>query len=318
MRTITIENKRILIVGFNIGYAGRFVNGPGISLYNFCKILSKSNVSYVCSSCLDPRYFRNDIVYVDFTNLGFIKDKSFDAIHIWSEISDYNLSILKKFKAKTLILGPNLIDCVNIEQEKKFLSKIKSLNYEKLTFYSINKDISEEIQKIHEVKSNILSIGPNFDVWKDDSEKKNFILWKGNSNQYVKNVKQAFEIKFKLKKYKFIIMGHPNPYSYKNHIEIAKKAKIYFSTSLSETKSNTVAEQMACGTPCITNQNIFFKGLDGKTGIITDGTTESYCNAIDKIMSDNSLYLSMRKQSSLYCREYFDHRKIIEDYLRKI
>ena len=77
LRTITIENKRILIVGFNVGYAGRFVNGPGISLYNFCKILSKNSVKYICSSCLDPRHFRNDINYVGFQGLSFIKDKNF-------------------------------------------------------------------------------------------------------------------------------------------------------------------------------------------------------------------------------------------------
>lgn len=318
MRTITIENKRILIVGFNVGYAGRFVNGPGISLYNFCKILSKNKVQYICSSCLDPRHFRNDINYVGFHGLSFIKNKDFDAIHIWSELSDYNLSILKKFKAKMLILGPNLLDCVNIDKEKSFLNKVKKLDYEKITFFSVNNQISDEIYKNHNVKSETLCVGPNFEVWKDDSDKKEFILWKGNSNQYVKNVKQAFEIKYKLKKYKFIIMGHPNPYSYENHIEIAKKAKIYFSTSISETKSNTVAEQMACGTPCITNHNIFFKGLDKKTGIITNGTTDSYCKAIDEIMSNKSLYLSMRKHSSVYCREYFNHKEMLESYLRKI
>ena len=32
--------KEITILAFNMGYAGRVVNGPGISLYNFIKILS--------------------------------------------------------------------------------------------------------------------------------------------------------------------------------------------------------------------------------------------------------------------------------------
>ncbi|MDB2481627.1 glycosyltransferase [bacterium] len=315
---ITIENKRILIVGFNIGYAGRYVNGPGISFYNFCRILSKKNVDYICSSCLEPRTFRKNINFVDFQALSFLKNKKFDAIHIWSEISDYNLSILKKMSSKTLIIGPNLLDCVNIDKEKDILKKYMSLSAKNIISYSINKDISRKILDIHDITSETLSVGPDFDIWKDDVVKKDFILWKGNSTQYVKNVKQALDIKKRLPELKFIIMGHPHPYSYGNHIEIAKKAKLYFSTSLSETKSNTVAEQMACGTPCITNENIFFKGLDQKTGIITDGKTESYCNAIKKILSDKSLYLHMKKNSSEYCRDYFNNNEIVYNYLRKL
>jgi len=318
LRMTTIENKRILIVGFNIGFAGRHVNGPGISLYNFCRILSKKKVNYVCSSCLEPRSFRRNVNFVDFQSLSFLKDKKFDAIHIWSEISDYNLSILKKMTTNTLILGPNLLDCVNVEKEKVILRKYMSLNYKNIVFYSINRDISRKIYKMHNITSDTLSIGPDFEIWKDDVEKKDFILWKGNSNQYVKNVKQALDIKKRLPSLKFIIMGHPHPYSYENHIEIAKKAKIYFSTSFSETKSNTVSEQMDCETPHGTKKKIIFKGLDKETGIITDGSTESYCNAINEILSNKSLYSHMKKKSSEYCRDYFNHNEIVLNYLRKL
>lgn len=246
---------------FNYGTAGRYANGPGMCLHNLVTFLKSVGHKVHVFSILDSPYPE----VTKATSINRIREKidKSNVVHHWSGIDKSFAALCRyaKKRKKKVIIGPNLIDGVKVKEEKDYLSKT---DFSKLVV--VNDRLLYKISKLHDIpinKMDVFMVGPNPDEWfcKRDYEgeeflqpKEDFILWKGNAKQPVKDVKFAIELAKKLKgKYKFKFIGHPKPYNYSEHIEEAKKAKLYICTSLSETMGLALAEQWAAGVPSITH-----------------------------------------------------------------
>ena len=120
----------------------------------------------------------------------------------------------------------------------------------------------------------------------------------------------------KLDKYNFTFLGYPKPYSYVDHIDIARKSYLYFTTSISETKGMAVLEQLSAGVPCVTHKDIFQAGINYKTGIIVKRDINSYCNAIEEIMENVDLRNKMSKFAANYAKELYNPSKLIKNVVK--
>ncbi len=294
---------KITILTFNHGIAGRYVNGPGMCLVNFVKILKKAHSVTVFSHLQsDDKSVKSLANYKE-----VIKhiDKSELVIH-WSGLEKSFSSFCKYAKSKgvKVIVGPNVIDGVEVEKERTYLS---GRNFHKIL--TVNQRLKFLISKIHKLppsRVDILMVGPDLELWKPDHRINGEILWKGNSKHFVKDVKFGLEISRKLKgKYKFHFIGHPKPYDYLKHIERAKQAKVYICTSLSETMGLALAEQWAAGVPSITHPKVYLHGRNYETGIITNRTVDDYCEAIEELMENDNLYRRVSKGAYNYAHELF-------------
>ena len=243
--------KEITILAFNLGHipSGRemVINGPGIDLYNFLKILKKEfadlkiNLFTKINPKITPFGIRCSNIYNH--DLLINKINSSDILHHWSGSSNIFLDYIKYANEieKPVIVGPNVLDSVDSNFESSYLS---SINFHKI--FCLNLRIKYSISNLYNIsldKIDLLKIGPDTDLWKFNEDKDNFILWKGNSKHYAKDVDFALSIKNKLKKYSFKFLGYPKLYDYFSHIDLASRASLYICSSISETKSNALLEQ---------------------------------------------------------------------------
>jgi glycosyltransferase involved in cell wall biosynthesis len=242
--------------------------------------------------------------------------KSCSVFHCWSGLINSFLNIIKiaNLHKKTVILGPNLFDTVNAEREKIFLNNIK---YDKIL--TVNDRLKYLISDKHCLLTDDIEsfvVGPDVELWAPPDKYDKYILWKGNSSHMVKDISFAKKIAGKLREHKFLFLGDGRPYSYDDHVEAAKKAYLYISTSLSETKGMALLEEWSAGVPSVTHPKIYQHGVNYKTGIITNKDVDSYCEAISEIMNNKEL----RKDLSIGAREFilnrFDPKMIAEQYLR--
>lgn len=309
---------KITFLTFNCGNAGRYVNGPGMCLANFVKILERNIPDIEIS--IYSKLPSNDKRVKSISDLNSVRKdiESSDIIHHWSGLDKVFKALCayaKRFR-KFVIVGPNVLDGVEFEKEIKYLDR---KNYDKVI--TVNEKLKFSLGKIHKIpkaRLDILMVGPDLNIWKPSEKKNNKILWKGNSKQFVKDIKFALNIAKELKKYEFEFIGYPRPYIYEQHIEQARKAKLYFCTSLSETMSLTLCEQLACGIPAVTHPKIYFHGENYKTGIITNRTVADYCEAIEEIMENDNLYNTLSAGALKHIKKVFSDDKIISDYINII
>jgi glycosyltransferase involved in cell wall biosynthesis len=305
----------VTFLTFNYGTAGRYVNGPGMCLHNLVTYLRDSAYTVNVFSVLDSPY--EGVAGV--SSINRVKkaiDRS-DIVHHWSGLnkSFSSLCAYAKKKNKAVLIGPNLIDTVDFKNEQEYLSRTK---YDKILVP--NYRLKYKVAKEHGIPLNKIEkfvVGPDAELWKPvlDEEREEFILWKGNGKQYVKDVKFGIEIAKRLKgKYKFEFMGHPKPYVYEAHIEKAKKAKLFICTSLSETMGLALWEQHMAGVPSVVHPKIYMPGINYTTGIITNRTIEDYVQAIDEIMSDDVLHKKLSYGASRLAHKAFSDVEIVQEY----
>ena len=316
---ITGDNDCITILAFNYGTAGSVVNGPGICLFNFVNVLKKRfpNLTINIFTKLKPHRTGVFCDTYNIENTKLLKDciQRSSIIHHWSGIGDLYAGAINFSKSfnKTVFVGPNVIDTVHYEAEKKFLSKIK---FDKLL--TVNERLRFKISREHNISINLVSklmIGPDLDLWSSSGSNNGKILWKGNSKQFVKDIEFAIKVSKKLNKYDFDFIGYPDSYDYFEHVKRAKNYKLYFSTSLSETMGMCLAEQWACGVPSVTHPNIYLHGKNYETGIITNRTVDDYCDAISEIMEDDELHFRLSNGCKKFIKENFNSDLIIKNYL---
>lgn len=308
---------KLVIIAFNIGTAGRFVNGPGMTLFNFIKFYK----SVIPESTIDIFTQLNCSGYQ--SKLISNKDvpstiASADCVIHWSGITEQILNVIKLANRldKQVIIGPNVIDTVELAKEKDYFEKVK---FDKL--FSVNERLVYQISKAHDIDINkikTLMVGPDLDLWTKINEKNNAILWKGNGKQYAKDVSMGLEIAASLPQYEFKFIGHPEPYEYAKHIIHAKQCKLYMCTSKSETMGLALMEQWAAGVPSITHPKIYMHGINYKTGIITNRDINSYREAIVEIMENNDLYQHLSLGAENYMKTHFNPKNIIQKFLKDI
>jgi glycosyltransferase involved in cell wall biosynthesis len=307
----------ITFLTFNYGTAGRYANGPGMCLYNFASILNNAGHKTNIFSILDSPYKEAKKISSIKTMKDAI-DRSKVVIH-WSGIDSSFAALCSyaKKRGKIVFVGPNVLDCVKPDEETAY---IKSTSYDKILTvnerlrFMLSKAYNIPLQKIMQFQN-----GPNLDIWRPlhAQEKEDFILWKGNSKHFVKDVQFGIDIAKKLKnKYRFEFIGHPKPYDYNEHIIKAKKAKIQIITSLSETMGLAMMEGYASGVPSISHPKIYLHSKNYLTGIITNRTVDDYVQAIDEIMSDDNLYDHMSKGCISFMNDNFSSEMILDKYYK--
>lgn len=311
--------KEITILAFNFGNAGRYANGPGICLFNFATFLNKLNedIKVNIFTALPTRF---SIPGVNIRSLYNHKDvckaiDRSDIVHHWSGLI-YEFSKYIKYansQNKFVVVGPNVLDCVEFDSEKKLLDNIQ---FNKVL--TVNERLRFLISNRHKIKLSdidIFMVGPDINLWKPSEVKSNKILWKGNSKQFVKDIGFALRVQKKLPQYEFEFIGHPKPYNYFDHIEQARQAKLYFTTSLSETMGLGLVEQWAAGIPSVTHPKIYLHGISYQTGIITNRSVDDYCEAIVEIMENDSLYNELSIGAQNYAYWNFADHIVITNYL---
>jgi glycosyltransferase involved in cell wall biosynthesis len=310
---------KIVFIAFNCGNAGRYVNGPGICLFNFLNILkTQDDLEIDVFTQLE-----SSLMHAESTkNIGllFKKIKDADIVHWWSGISEESIRIIQKANSynKKIIIGPNLLDGVKSSEEIKLLRQIK---FDKLLTvnFKLQYDLSSKY-KIDMEKTDILMIGPDIKLWECGGDKNNKILWKGNSSQFVKDVDFAIKVSEKVSLYghKVDFIGHPQPYDYLQHIDEAKKYSLYFSSSLSETMGMALAEQWAASTPSVTHPKVYLHGENYVTGIITNRDIQSYVDAIREIVENKMLQKDLSDGAKAYAEKIFNSKIIISNYYKII
>jgi glycosyltransferase involved in cell wall biosynthesis len=307
---------KITIIGFNLGPTKAFTNGPGMSLYNFVSSIRNHSLVEVFTALPVEK----EIDGVRFFSIKDVKRlrlsvREADVVHHWSGIDGRFVNIMK-FAAslgRSAVCGPNVIDTVQIEKEKTYLAAANiSL------FLTVNDRLKYVISKQHNISTlNIKTfiVGPNLGLWAPAEERGTAgILWKGNCHHKVKDVEFGLKVRDALPQYKFLFLGHPAPYEYYEHISVAKTAKLYINTSISETKSQTLMESWASGVPSVTHPKIYMHGENYRTGIITAKTVEDYAEAISEIMENETLRKDLSMGAVYYCRENFSEKSIREQY----
>jgi glycosyltransferase involved in cell wall biosynthesis len=306
---------KITIIAFNFGPTKLFTNGPGIALFNFCKSLK--DIQFDVFSQIKPEELPKNCIAYPISNLSYlIKSASeSDAVHYWSGITPAAIragEIASRVSDK-VILGPNLIDCVELDKEKYLLKRIKPYR-----ILSVNDRVKYQIAFNHDIHSKMIEtflVGPDLELWKPSAKREDFILWKGNSRQPVKDVNFALNLKQKLKKYNIITLGYPKPYRYNEHINLAKRASLYIGTSISETQSHTLMESWASGVPSVTHPKIYLHGINYQTGIITNKAIEDYADAISEIMENHKLRQAISDGAYSYAKENFSSQSLLKKYL---
>jgi len=317
------DHTKIVIIGFNIGEAGSYVNGPGCCLFNFVNFLKKSDENIkIDIYCEIPKgRLSRDLEVRSLSDPSLSQSiRSCDVVHLWSGMTQLqkNALVYASHLGKKIIIGPNVIDTVNFDKEQSFLFNglgDSKINYSKIL--TTNDKLNYKIAKDHRIplgKIEKFLVGPDIKQWRRSENKGEFILWKGNSKHFVKDVEFALRVKEALPQYRFKFFGHPKPYDYLGHIDEAKRAKLYFSTSMSETMGLTLVEQWACGTPSVTHPKIYMHGENYKTGIITNKTIEDYCQAITEIMEDESLCKKLSTGAEEFVKNNFSRKAVLKNY----
>ncbi len=305
----------ITILTFNYGNAGRYVNGPGISLLAFVKKLKKINIKVNIYSQLPS--IEKEAKPLDDLTLPKSLFRS-QIVHHWSGLGPKFSRILEQAKKlnKKILIGPNVLDTVNFSEEMKFL---KSLSFEKIL--TVNNYLKYKIAREHHIpeeKIDLLQSGPDEELWQPSSQDNGKILWKGNSKQPVKDINFGLNLSKRIKKYDFEFLGHPQPYDYFSHVNQAKNCHLYISTSLSETMGLTLLESWISGLPSITHPKIYLHGENYQTGIITNRDLESYEQAIEEVMEDSNLYRQLSLGAQNYAQKFADvGREYLVNYLEK-
>lgn len=313
-----MSSKKIVIIAFNIGLAGSVVNGPGICLENFALFLNKKdNIDVIIYTELKNRVVYEGLSVKRISDTTSLKQdiKECDVVHHWSglgslyrQILDYSNSIGKK-----VVVGPNVLDTVNMEGESEYL---RGLGFFRIL--TLNNFLKIRISREHNLpidKFKIFMVGPDIDTWSPIKNVDDIIMWKGNSSQFVKDVDFGIKISKKLNKYNFKFIGYPDLYDYRSHIDQAKNAKVYISTSLSETMGMTLLESWASGVPSVTHPKIYMHGENYKTGIITNRSVSAYCEAIEEIMEDDYLHKALSEGSREFMVSNFSRDVVIRNYL---
>ena len=281
----------ITIIAFNCGNAGKYVNGPGISLVTFIKKLRKHNINVNIYSEISS----NEIYVKSLDDISLITSiKRSDILLHWSGIGPKYSKILglaQKYN-KIIFIGPNVIDTVFFDKEKKYLSTIK---FNKI--FTVNQHLRYKISKEHKISLNnidILQVGPDQDLWNPSGKDNGKILWKGNSKHFVKDINFGLELSKRMPQYNFDFLGYPEPYNYNSHIAKSKDYHLYISTSLSETMGITLLESWMSGIPSVTHPKIYLHGENYKTGIITNRDLDSYQQSIQEIMENVELHKDLK------------------------
>lgn len=305
----------ITIVTFNYGNAGRYVNGPGMCLFSFVNQLINKGIKVNLFSKLKSEYpYVKPLRYNDIELQRAIRRSSI--FHHWSgmgpEFESANRIACTTSNPVKIIIGPNVLDTVEFDRESSFLKKVK-FNH----ILTVNDHLKFKIAKEHNIDLeliDIMMIGPDTEVWSPISLDNGKILWKGNSSQPVKNISFGLELSKALPQYEFEFIGYPNPYNYREHINLAKSCHLYISTSLSETMGLALAEQWCSGIPSVTHPKIYLHGENYKTGIITNYDTSSYCKAITEIMEDSNMHKSLSTGAINFVEKNFS--KSVSNYIK--
>ena len=312
------KDKKVVILAFNFGISGEMVNGPGISLRNLL-LFVKTFYPNISFSVFTRYPVTDSIAGSCFYKIGD-KDKlkseieKADVVHCWSGLRANFLDGIKIANSlfKPVILGPNLLDSVEFKAEKIMLSGIDFNML--LTANPRLKYILAKLHKIDHNKIRSFMVGPDLDLWKVSENTKEYILWKGNSAQPVKDIQFAKNVAQKLREYKFLFLGDKKSFNYMDHIQQASQAKLYINTSLSETKGMAQLEQMAAGVPSVVHPKIYCHGENYVTGIITNKTINDYVDAIKEILEDNSLRQMMRLGARKYVEKNYNPLDIAKKY----
>lgn len=308
----------LTIITFNYGNAGRYVNGPGMCLVSFVKKLRDAGVKVNVFSKLKSSF--GDVHSLSDTRALRKAISRSDILQHWSGIDSQfivAINIAKDFGLKVLV-GPNVLDTVKFGHEKVFLSRVK---YDKIL--TVNERLKFRLSRLHNIvleKIDTLMVGPDEDLWAPTDKDNGKILWKGNSDSYVKGIEFGLKVQKELSEYDFEFIGYPNPYDYKSHINLAKSCHLYISTSLSETMGLALAEQWCAGIPSVTHPKIYLHGENYKTGIITNRSVSDYCDTIREIMEDDTLYRVLSKGAKDYVSKNMTEGfalKYIERYLNE-
>jgi len=280
-----MEDVNLLV--FNYGY-GNFTNGPGISCWNFTKFC-KVNFNIFTK-------LQTDINNVNIKNIKEYNFKTNNYVHWWSGLTEEFLFIVKqeKQKGKKIILGPNLFDGTDPKKEIKLCKDIHPD-----LILVVNKEIKYKLKKYLNYRIEEFMTGPDYDLWTPKEKKIHKILWKGNSSHDSKDLNTALELRKKIVD-KLDLLGYPIPYRYMEHVEVASSYAGYVCTSLSETKSEAVLEQLAAGVPVVTHPRVFMMGIHYQTGIIVNKNIEELSRASEIILRDEKL----REDLSLGAREF--------------
>jgi len=314
---------KIVVLAFNVGVSkNNFTNGPGMSLYNFATFVSRY-LPEVDLSIYTQLETTSSVPGVKIRLARYATDlvndiKQCSTFHCWSGLTKNFLEIINiaNLHNKVVILGPNLFDTVNLKLESLFLKKIK---YDKIL--TVNDRLKYLISNKHILLTDKLEsfvVGPDLDLWSPPERYGKYILWKGNSSHMVKDIKFAKEVASRLGKYDFVFMGDGEKYRYDEHIDKAKKAYIYMSTSLSETKGMALMEQWAAGVPSITHPKIYQHGEHYGTGIVTNKDINSYCDAVKEVMENDNLRRDLSDGARLFMLRRFDPKLIAQQYSRII
>lgn len=313
---------KIVILAFNFWYAGKVANGPGMCLANFVNFFQEVHPDVEIKVFTQLKNMKESLVEV--YHIGDTKElskaiKCADIIHHWSGITDPIVNEIRFANnlGKKVIIGPNVIDTVEFLKEKDYLRKIR---FQKVL--AVNDRLKFRIAKKHKIDHNKISVfqvGPDPKLWVPSSENDGTILWKGNGNQFVKDVGFAKEIEKRLcNKYLFKFIGYPKPYDYLNHISEAKKSKLMIVTSLSETMCMSMLESWSVGIPSISHPKIYMHGCNYRTGIVTNKTIKDYIEAIEEVMEDDVLYQSLSNGCRQFVLEEFSSEKTIKEYMEII
>lgn len=288
----------INLICFNYAY-GSFTNGPGISCWNFTKFCNQNfNIYTVLKSDLESK------------NIKEYNTNNSNIVHWWSGLDQRIFSVIEKEKkiGKKLIIGPNLLDGVNPKLEIELCNKFKPD-----LILVVNKDIKYKLKKYLKYRIEEFMTGPDYDLWKPSNDIFNKILWKGNPSHESKDIGTALELQKKIVD-KMDLIGYPSVYRYPEHIGRASRYAGFVSTSLSETKSEAVLEQMAAGIPCITHPGVFMMGQHYKTGIVVEKNIDAMAAAANRILEDRELREDLAYGARSFILENFSKEKLSEYY----
>ena len=316
------DEKKVVILAFNLGIRGSFVNGPGVSLRNLLIFFKRfyPNISFSIFTKFSVEDTDISANFFKIEDKGMLRKciEEADVVHCWSGLkkSFLNALVFASERSKPIILGPNLLDGVDAKLEKVFLSKVDwrvLLTANVRLRYLLSKAYSIDGERVMD-----FMVGPDLDLWRFSEEVDSHILWKGNSKQAVKDIRFAKNVAKKLPKYNFMFIGDKNNFNYIDHIPLARRARLYINTSWSETKGMAQLEQMAAGVPSVVHPQIYCHGENYVTGIITNKTVECYADAIREILEDNSLRLSLRSGARKYVEDNFNAKQIADKYYKII